>query len=40
MFYDLGLVQRFSLSHNTLCRWLLTVKKNYRPEVRRLSGYY
>jgi len=33
MFYDLGLVQRFSLSHNTLCRWLLTVKKNYRPII-------
>ena len=33
MFYDLGLVQRFSLSHNTICRWLLTVKKNYRPII-------
>lgn len=33
MFYDLDLVSRFGLDHGTLCRWLLTVKKNYRQEV-------
>ena len=33
MFHDLGLVTKFSLDHNTLCRWILTVKKNYRQEV-------
>jgi len=33
MFKDLGLVRKFKLEHKTLCRWLLTVKKNYRPEV-------
>ena len=33
MFHDLGLVSKFSLDHKTLCRWIMTVKKNYRPEV-------
>ena len=33
MFHDLDLVSRFQLDHMTMCRWLLTVKKNYRPEV-------
>ena len=33
MFHDLNLVQTFNLETKTLCRWLLTVKKNYRPEV-------
>ena len=33
MFHDLDLVARFGLDQETLCRWLLTVKKNYRPEV-------
>jgi len=33
MFHDLDLVTRFNLDHNTMCRWILTVKKNYRPEV-------
>ena len=33
MFYDLDLVKKFNLDHKTMCRWILTVKKNYRPEV-------
>jgi len=33
MFYELDLVDRFGLDHTILCRWLLTVKKNYRAEV-------
>merc|ERR1719400_2457917 len=33
MFHDLDLIKRFSLDHSTMCRWILTVKKNYRPEV-------
>jgi len=33
MFYELDLVDRFGLDHEVLCRWLLTVKKNYRAEV-------
>ena len=33
MFKDLGLTRKFKLEHKTLCRWLLTVKKNYRTEV-------
>ena len=39
MFHDLELVRVFQLDRAVLARWLLTVKKNYRPEVRRLSGY-
>ncbi|XP_032814404.1 dual 3',5'-cyclic-AMP and -GMP phosphodiesterase 11A [Petromyzon marinus] len=30
MFTDLGLVQTFRIDYETLCRWLLTVRKNYR----------
>lgn len=33
MFHDLDLTKRFNLDHSTMCRWILTVKKNYRPEV-------
>eukprot|EP00092_Neocalanus_flemingeri_P000851 GFUD01000908.1.p1 GENE.GFUD01000908.1~~GFUD01000908.1.p1 ORF type:complete len:940 (+),score=252.02 GFUD01000908.1:154-2973(+) len=33
MFHDLDLIKRFNLDHSTMCRWILTVKKNYRPEV-------
>ena len=30
MFTDFGLLSRFDINYNTFCRWLLTVKKNYR----------
>ncbi|GAB1599790.1 dual 3',5'-cyclic-AMP and -GMP phosphodiesterase 11-like isoform X2 [Argonauta hians] len=30
MFLDLGFLQRFHISKDVLCRWLLSVKKNYR----------
>ncbi|VDL92265.1 unnamed protein product [Schistocephalus solidus] len=30
MFTDLNLVNRFHIDYNSLCRWLLSVKKNYR----------
>uniref|UniRef100_UPI00358DD9A3 dual 3',5'-cyclic-AMP and -GMP phosphodiesterase 11A n=1 Tax=Myxine glutinosa TaxID=7769 RepID=UPI00358DD9A3 len=30
MFIDLGAMQRFKMDFETLCRWLLTVRKNYR----------
>merc|ERR1719481_316389 len=33
MFIDLDLMTNFQIHHQTLCRWILTVKKNYRPEV-------
>jgi len=33
MFHDLDLINQFRIDHSTLCRWILTVKKNYRPEV-------
>ena len=30
MFLDLNIVERFNIDYQTLCRWLLSVKKNYR----------
>ncbi|XP_036356755.1 dual 3',5'-cyclic-AMP and -GMP phosphodiesterase 11 isoform X1 [Octopus sinensis] len=30
MFLDLGFLQRFQIRNDVLCRWLLSVKKNYR----------
>ncbi|GIY83733.1 dual 3',5'-cyclic-AMP and -GMP phosphodiesterase 11 [Caerostris extrusa] len=31
MFVDLDLTQRFGIEYDVLCRWLLSVKNNYRP---------
>lgn len=31
MFLDLDLIERFHMDYGILCRWLLSVKKNYRP---------
>ncbi|XP_053317405.1 cGMP-specific 3',5'-cyclic phosphodiesterase isoform X2 [Spea bombifrons] len=33
MFTDLNLVQNFQMKYETLCRWILSVKKNYRKHV-------
>ncbi|XP_073495802.1 cGMP-specific 3',5'-cyclic phosphodiesterase isoform X2 [Phyllobates terribilis] len=33
MFTDLNLVQTFQMKYETLCRWILSVKKNYRKNV-------
>ena len=33
MFGQLELLTTFNIERETLCRWLLAVKKNYRPEV-------
>ncbi|KAB0343703.1 hypothetical protein FD754_020629 [Muntiacus muntjak] len=33
MFTDLNLVQSFQMKHEVLCRWILSVKKNYRKNV-------
>ncbi|XP_074849487.1 cGMP-specific 3',5'-cyclic phosphodiesterase isoform X3 [Carettochelys insculpta] len=33
MFMDLNLVQNFQMKHEVLCRWILSVKKNYRKNV-------
>nr|XP_006010139.1 PREDICTED: cGMP-specific 3',5'-cyclic phosphodiesterase [Latimeria chalumnae] len=33
MFTDLGLVQNFQMKYEVLCRWILSVKKNYRKNV-------
>ncbi|XP_072880516.1 dual 3',5'-cyclic-AMP and -GMP phosphodiesterase 11A isoform X3 [Hemitrygon akajei] len=30
MFKELGIVQKFKVDYEVLCRWLLTVRKNYR----------
>ncbi|XP_051871895.1 dual 3',5'-cyclic-AMP and -GMP phosphodiesterase 11A-like isoform X3 [Pristis pectinata] len=30
MFMELGIVQKFKVDYEVLCRWLLTVRKNYR----------
>lgn len=31
MFLEFGLVQQFNIPYKVLCRWVLSVKKNYRP---------
>jgi hypothetical protein len=31
MFSDLGLIEKFNIPYEVLCRFFLTVKKNYRP---------
>ncbi|XP_028660904.1 cGMP-specific 3',5'-cyclic phosphodiesterase isoform X1 [Erpetoichthys calabaricus] len=33
MFTDLGLVQNFQMKYESLCHWILSVKKNYRKTV-------
>jgi hypothetical protein len=30
MFLDLDFIERFHIDYEVLCRWLLSVKKNYR----------
>ncbi|RUS91426.1 hypothetical protein EGW08_000856, partial [Elysia chlorotica] len=30
MFQELGLMRKFKIEHETFCRWILTVRKNYR----------
>ncbi|KPM02233.1 cGMP-dependent 3',5'-cyclic phosphodiesterase-like protein [Sarcoptes scabiei] len=31
MFIDLDLIERFHIDYKVLCKWILTVRKNYRP---------
>ncbi|KAL8206967.1 UNVERIFIED_CONTAM: cGMP-specific 3',5'-cyclic phosphodiesterase [Gekko kuhli] len=33
MFIDLNLVQNFQMKHEVLCRWILSVRKNYRKNI-------
>ena len=33
MFTDLGLLSHFRVDHATFCRWVLTVRRNYRNET-------
>lgn len=40
MFIDMGLISRFHMDWNTVCRWVLTVKKNYRNETVSYHNWY
>ena len=40
MFVDLGLLSAFNIEYDTLCRWLLTVKRNYRNETVQYHNWY
>ena len=40
MFVDLGLINAFNIDYETLCRWLLTVKRNYRNETVQYHNWY
>ena len=40
MFVDLGLLNAFNIDYETLCRWLLTVKRNYRNETVQYHNWY
>ena len=40
MFVDLGLLNAFNIEYETLCRWLLTVKRNYRNETVQYHNWY
>ena len=40
MFVDLGLLNAFNIDYDTLCRWLLTVKRNYRNETVQYHNWY
>ena len=40
MFVDLGLLNAFNIEYDTLCRWLLTVKRNYRNETVQYHNWY
>ena len=40
MFTDLGLFTRFRIDLVTFCRWVMTVKKNYRNETVPYHNWY
>jgi hypothetical protein len=40
MFTDFGLLSRFDINYDVFCRWLLTVKKNYRNETVKYHNWY
>jgi len=40
MFVDFGLLARFSIDYNTLCKWLMTVKKNYRNDTVKYHNWW
>lgn len=33
MFVELDLLKKFRIPHDVMCRWMLSVKKNYRPVI-------
>ena len=40
MFEDLGLMSAFAINRETLCRWLLSVKRNYRNDTVKYHNWY
>ncbi|XP_059093820.1 cGMP-specific 3',5'-cyclic phosphodiesterase-like [Tigriopus californicus] len=40
MFIDMGLISRFHMDWTTVCRWVLTVKKNYRNDTVSYHNWY
>ena len=40
MFVDLGLLSAFNIDTETLCRWLLTVKRNYRNDTVKYHNWF
>lgn len=40
MFLDLGLISHFHIDYETMCRWLQTVKKNYRNDTVKYHNWY
>lgn len=40
MFVDLGLLNHFNVDYTTFCRWILTVKKNYRNDTVLYHNWY
>lgn len=40
MFIDLGLLSHFHVDYATACRWVMTVKKNYRNDSVSYHNWY
>ena len=40
MFTDLGLLSHFEVDYGVFCRWVLTVKKNYRNDTVPYHNWY
>jgi dual 3',5'-cyclic-AMP and -GMP phosphodiesterase 11 len=40
MFIDFGLLSSFNIDNTVFCRWLFTVKKNYRNDTVKYHNWY